>query len=279
MVYTYSGYLEGVFPPGKKDMGAAFKVMLNMVRGHAAAYKAIHEIQKEARVGTTINYRGFWPERKNFPPDMWMSRILSANFNEAFQNTLEDGKFKFLFRSARIPEASRHAGLYRHKLLHSLTKYVLLPWKLKTSSTSAASRKRPAPAPPVFWQTFPKACLMRSNGPMVLKNPSWYLKTVWKMLMTNCARPTLSSISTRFGGAINENCPIKGYFHWSLVDNFEWERGWTQRFGLWGLNTKTQARIRRKSVDLYAEICQQNVISSTMVEKYAPEVFSKLFPE
>ena len=47
-------------------MSAAFKVMLNLVRGHAAAYKVIHEIQKEARVGTTINYRGFWPDRKNF---------------------------------------------------------------------------------------------------------------------------------------------------------------------------------------------------------------------
>jgi beta-glucosidase len=56
--------------------------------------------------------------------------------------------------------------------------------------------------------------------------------------------------------AVNFSWPVKGYFHWSLVDNFEWERGWTQRFGLWGLDVETQKRIRRPSVDLYAEICK-----------------------
>ena len=78
--------------------------------------------------------------------------------------------------------------------------------------------------------------------------------------------------------AVNFNWPVKGYFHWSLVDNFEWERGWTQRFGLWGLDIDTQKRIRRPSVDFYAEICKENGISSDMVQKYCPEVFDKIFP-
>jgi beta-glucosidase len=78
--------------------------------------------------------------------------------------------------------------------------------------------------------------------------------------------------------AVNFNWPVKGYYHWSLVDNFEWERGWTQRFGLWGLDLETQARIRRPSVDLYAEICKENGLSSEMVQQYAPEVLEKMFP-
>ena len=77
---------------------------------------------------------------------------------------------------------------------------------------------------------------------------------------------------------INDNAPVKGYFHWSLVDNFEWERGWTQRFGLWGLDEETQKRIRRPSVDLFAEICRMNGISSEMVEQYAPTAMPQLFP-
>ncbi len=65
--------------------------------------------------------------------------------------------------------------------------------------------------------------------------------------------------------AVNIGTPIRGYYHWSLVDNFEWERGWTQRFGLWGLDPETQARSRRPSVDFYAEICKANALSSDMV--------------
>ena len=78
--------------------------------------------------------------------------------------------------------------------------------------------------------------------------------------------------------AVNFNLPIKGYFHWSLVDNFEWERGWTQRFGLWELEVETQVRKKRPSADLYAAICKQNALSSQMVRDFAPEVFEKLFP-
>jgi beta-glucosidase len=79
--------------------------------------------------------------------------------------------------------------------------------------------------------------------------------------------------------AVNYNWPVKGYFHWSLVDNFEWERGWKQRFGLWGLDVETQVRIRRPSVDLYAEICKENGLSSAMVAKYCPEAMQKIFPD
>jgi beta-glucosidase len=78
--------------------------------------------------------------------------------------------------------------------------------------------------------------------------------------------------------AVNFNYPVQGYFHWSLLDNFEWERGWTQRFGLWELDPETQARRKRPSADLYAEICRENGLSSEMVARYAPEVFAKLFP-
>jgi beta-glucosidase len=79
--------------------------------------------------------------------------------------------------------------------------------------------------------------------------------------------------------AVNFNYPVKGYFHWTQVDNFEWERGWTQRFGLWELDPETQARRKRPSADLYAEICHENGLSSDMVAKYAPESLSQLFPE
>jgi beta-glucosidase len=78
--------------------------------------------------------------------------------------------------------------------------------------------------------------------------------------------------------AVNFSWPVRGYFHWSLVDNFEWERGWSQKFGLWALNVETQKRSKRKSADFYSEICKHNGLSSDCVAKYAPDVLDELFP-
>jgi beta-glucosidase len=48
--------------------------------------------------------------------------------------------------------------------------------------------------------------------------------------------------------------PLKGYFHWSLLDNFEWTQGFNQRFGLIYVDYKTQKRILKDSAARYTQI-------------------------
>jgi beta-glucosidase len=60
--------------------------------------------------------------------------------------------------------------------------------------------------------------------------------------------------------AINAGIPLKGYFVWSLFDNFEWARGYQKRFGIIYVDFETQERIPKMSAHYY-----QNVISSNQV--------------
>jgi beta-glucosidase len=80
--------------------------------------------------------------------------------------------------------------------------------------------------------------------------------------------------------AIQLGIPVRGYYHWSLVDNFEWSEGYNPefRFGLYGVNFETQERIPRASGELYARICQQNGLSPELVRQYDPELLPQLFP-
>jgi beta-glucosidase len=57
---------------------------------------------------------------------------------------------------------------------------------------------------------------------------------------------------------------VRGYFHWSLVDNFEWSEGWSARFGLHALARDTEARTLRPRGALYAVICRPNGHSDTL---------------
>ena len=47
---------------------------------------------------------------------------------------------------------------------------------------------------------------------------------------------------------------VRGYFHWSFLDNFEWLEGFAPRFGLFEVDYSTLARRRRPSADLFAEL-------------------------
>jgi beta-glucosidase len=64
----------------------------------------------------------------------------------------------------------------------------------------------------------------------------------------------------RIGRAIDEGCPVRGYYHWSLIDNFEWNEGWSLRFGLIAVDAATQTRTPRPSAALYAGICRTNTV-------------------
>jgi beta-glucosidase len=77
---------------------------------------------------------------------------------------------------------------------------------------------------------------------------------------------------------VNFNWPVQAYYYWTLVDSFEWERGWSQRFGLYELDLATQERRPRPAAKLYAEICKANSFSAEMVERYAPELLPAMFP-
>ena len=70
-----------------------------------------------------------------------------------------------------------------------------------------------------------------------------------KQMLIQCAR------------AIKEGVPLKGYFHWSLLDNYEWHQGFWPRFGLAEIDyKKKRTRKPRKSFHYYADICEKGAV-------------------
>jgi beta-glucosidase len=62
----------------------------------------------------------------------------------------------------------------------------------------------------------------------------------------------------QIAGAIESGLDIRGYYHWSLIDNFEWIKGFGPRFGLFAVNYETFARTERPSAEIYRTIVKSH---------------------
>jgi beta-glucosidase len=62
------------------------------------------------------------------------------------------------------------------------------------------------------------------------------------------------------GRALANGAPLAGYFVWSLMDNFEWERGYAQRFGLIWVDYETQERRLKDSAHWYKGVIDSNAV-------------------
>ncbi|MFH1523876.1 MAG: family 1 glycosylhydrolase, partial [Chloroflexota bacterium] len=276
-VYALSGYVGKDFPPGRSNLLLAFRVEANLLRGHAAAYRAIHEIQPEARVGFAHHHRPMVPRYSWFPLDALERNIHFNAINMAFPSGIRTGVMRTPLGNFKIPEAKGTQDFF------GLNYY--------SQDTVAFDLRKPSE----FFgrRYYPKGSDIAEGGMNVnlpeglFRSIKWALQFNVPILITeNGIEDDKDTLRPRYMAghvqqvwrAVNFNWPVKGYFWWSLVDNFEWERGWTQRFGLWELDVKTQARRKRPSADLYAEICTENGLTSEMVQKYCPEIYAKLFP-
>ena len=61
---------------------------------------------------------------------------------------------------------------------------------------------------------------------------------------------------------------MERYYHWSLIDNFEWAEGESGRFGLVANDFETQQRTIRKSGKFYGEICLKKAVTEELIDKY-----------
>jgi beta-glucosidase len=68
----------------------------------------------------------------------------------------------------------------------------------------------------------------------------------------------LRNYLTQLQRAVSEGVPVKGYFLWSLLDNYEWADGYSKRFGIHYVDFNTQKRTPKLSAKFYKEVIARN---------------------
>ncbi len=219
-VYTAHSFLRGGWPPFKKSFYIAQQAIRALIESHKRAYKIIHQIDKDARVGIANNNTDFQGILKFFSDDYWNHQFFRSikdyqdflGINYYFSSSVFDVVLRGGNRSDLnwkiVPR-----GIFR--VLKSLRKYHKPIYITENGLADAKDEKR---------EKFIKDHL------------EW------------------------IHSAIREGIDVRGYFYWSLMDNFEWDKGFEPRFGLVEIDYSNLKRIPRKSFYKYGEICKNNFI-------------------
>jgi beta-glucosidase len=276
-VFLYFGYLHGVWPPGDRSLRKLPEVITNIINAHVAAYETIHDLFPNSLVGLAHHYRGFRPVNPRSPLDRWIAQTKHRSFNNLFPQALSDGRVRFFSARYTLPHAAHTQDFFG--LNYYTTEQSSLNLLRPMKAFEAGSFPEDADlSPNAYIANEPAGLWDALRWTIRYNTPVYVTENGTEDAQDDFRRRYIALHIHKVWRAVNFSWPVRGYFHWSLVDNFEWERGWSQKFGLWALNVETQKRSKRKSADFYSEICKHNGLSSDCVAKYAPDVLDELFP-
>jgi beta-glucosidase/6-phospho-beta-glucosidase/beta-galactosidase len=280
-VVVVSGYVnipgiqQGNFPPGAFNWAAAIEATLNLADANAAAYDAVKARDPRSRVGLVQNMIAFTPADPSSALDRTGARHADYIFNRIMLDAAvkgrrdrdADGRIEAGERNRRLAGKADFIGVnyyFRGRVTGlgaPLTQRI--PVLDFTPATSYRSALVPS-APPC-----PTTCSEFGNEiypdgfRQVLRTAGRYRLPV--VVTENGIsdsnddqRPAfLRSHLRRLRAAMRaKEADVRGYFHWSLTDNFEWSAGYTQRFGLYRYDPRTLRRTARPSARLFARIAR-----------------------
>jgi beta-glucosidase len=273
-VYCAFGYLLGEFPPGRKgDLGSALLCLTRMAKCHAAAYRIIHSFQPDASVGWAQNYVVFEPGTAR-SRDRLITNIFDSVFNESFVDLMRTGQIRAPWN--RLTESAGEAqGKYDFV---GLNVYSKLHVKLDptASNTMFAHIFVPEDVPQgdagaeyPYGECCPDALTRAVELAGLDRKPIYILENGVPDRSDRIRPWLLVNATQRMHDLLKRGYNVRGYFHWSLTDNFEWAEGWRLRFGLFELDHTTQTKIERPSAGVFRRIVAANGLTPELIAQYA----------
>jgi beta-glucosidase len=254
-VQMYQGYVAGIWPPGLKDNAAAVKALEGMLRAHAAAAAALRQGDPDAQVGLASNMIVFEPQHRWNLLEQIVADLVATGFNWSFYDSIRDGRMQlnlpgFPLLDTPLPELKGTIdwvgiNYYRRNLVS---------FKLGAPGM-VEIHPGPGALTDAGIEIYPEGLLAllregrrRYHLPMMVTENGLADSTGTKRAMF------IRQHAFAAQQAISEGVDVRGFFHWSLMDNFEWAEGYGSRFGLYRLDRATQVRTPTPGVEEFRRL-------------------------
>ncbi|WP_249999471.1 GH1 family beta-glucosidase [Actinoplanes sp. M2I2] len=290
---AYLGYGSGVHAPGKQDPAAAFAAVHHLLLGHGLAARALRSAGAQS-ISITLNPNVALPVDPTSAGDLEAVRIIDGLSNRMFLDPL----FKGQYPADMIEHMSRFTDLSYiadgdlatiNAPIDVLGINFYQPAYVSAKPGAPAALEQPgsegigwrAPDGPVTdmnWLIEPSALtglLKRINDDypgvplLITENGAAYPEVPSADGEVHDSRRIeyLDGHLRACHDALAAGVDLRGYFVWSLMDNFEWAEGYRKRFGVVHVDYATQQRTLKDSAKWYREVIRRNGIAAPGSDK------------
>ena len=282
-VYGYMAYQAGLWPPKVRDAEAALRVQANLAKGHAAAYHALHRHDRgdldgdgrSALVGVAQHVSLYDPYWEASPLDRAQAGFNDDVFNRAFLRAVTTGELRFWYPGVR-GVWGHHAPARASVDFIGVNYYTR--WRCATFGPAFRLATPGAPTNALGWEIYPtgiRRALGLANDYAALPDGRRVPLLVTENGIDDRDGATRSAYLVahvrEVAQAIADGLDVRGYMHWTLMDNFEWSEGYAPRFGLYAIDRRPGAglaRIATPAVETYRKIAQANGLTAEILDAH-----------
>ena len=231
MVLVLMGYLDGVWPPGRKAPVSAVAAARRLVRWHREAYARIHARHPDMLLGVAKHWIDFQPRERGSATQRRGAQVQDYLFNRWYMRAIR-GTYQFIglnyYSTRYVTSLTRGEPLASADEAHTE-----MGWSISPQGFQRALRAL---------KEFERPILVTENGIAASDDEA--------------RRAYILDHLTAMRHAMREGVPVIGYQYWSLLDNFEWAEGYRPQFGIVAVDRETQERTVRESGRFYGEIAR-----------------------
>lgn len=253
-VLILAGYLEGCTPPAIRNAQLGVKALANILRAHAAAYDIIHDACPDARVSVAHNMAALAPWKKWNPLDKILARVAKYFYNHSLLDAFLTGslKIKFPFREEiEIPVPIKNKldffGVNYYTRIHlRFNPFKKMGIEMRHRDIEGNGLTD------MGWEIHPNGLEKVLRYASRLKVP---LIITENGIATRDSQKKIGFMKRHID--VLEKCKqkgmdVRGYFYWSLIDNYEWLQGLDARFGLYRVDFETLKRTPTNAAAYYS---------------------------
>jgi beta-glucosidase len=266
-VLAVFGYLYGEWPPLRRGMGCFLAALGGLARMHAAGYTAVHRVATThgwtAHVSFAHHERPMRPLNPRSVLDRAATVIPNRLFNRWFLRACGSGRMlppvgagqtvaglrgslDYLGLNFYCEERVRFnvhnpGGLFADNVVATDLPLSSFGWSIEPDALRRALVR--------LWEEFHLPIVITENGVADERDE----------LRPGFIVDHLTAVCDALAGGVD----VRGYLHWSSMDNFEWAEGYSRRFGLIAVDRQTMERTPKPSAAVFAEICRTRLVPST----------------